>query len=167
MKCDLEEKCLSEESLSSELSKKCEIIASMEKNIINCEQLNNQHIQDIQRLSSEYELKIKEVTETLKANQLEEKRHLLSQHESECLKMSKQFEAENANLNALLIKKSEELEEFFTKANIATEDIKESYKLTMEQALEDQKNCLQEQINQVRYKTNKKNNSKTFLLCNQ
>jgi len=149
LECDLEEKSLSEQSLSSELSKKCEIISSLEKNIIDCDQLKKQHIQEMQKLSSQYEQNIKEVTETLTTNHLEEKKQLLSQHESECMKMSKQFETETENLHSQLIQKREELDEFLQKTSIATEDIKKSYKLETEQALNDQEKLFQEKIEQV------------------
>ena len=155
---------MSEQSLLSDLSKKCEIIASLEKNTVNCDQLKEQHVQEMQRLSSEHEQNMKEVIETLKTNQLEEKRQLVSQHESECMQMSNHFETENANLNALLMKKSEELEEFFKKTNIATEDIKESFKLANEKALQDQKAWFQENIDQVIYKPIRKNFKTLFFV---
>ena len=114
------------ETLTSALSNKCEIIADMEQKAINLEKLNEQLKQEVKRIEIENEQRIKEVTDKLTTNLLEQQRQLNEQHSSQLNQMSKNFEAEVANLNSILLKKGEECDELLRKSIIDSENLKQS-----------------------------------------
>ena len=139
-----------EETLTSALSNKCEIIADMEQKAINLEKLNEELKQEVKRIEIENEQRIKEVTDKLTTNVLEQQRQLNEQHNSQLYQMSTNFEAKVANLNSLLLKKGEECDELLRKSIIDSQNLKESSKFATEKALQDQKVLFEEMIEQVR-----------------
>ena len=139
-----------EETLTSALSNKCEIIADMEQKAINLEKFIEQLKQEVKRIEIENEQRIKEVTDKLTTNVLEQQRQLNEQHNSQLYQMSTNFEAKVANLNSLLLKKGEECDELLRKSIIDSQNLKESSKFSTDKALQDQKVLFEEMIEQVR-----------------
>ena len=68
----MNEKCQTEQTLSSVLSNKCEIICDMEERTNTLEQLNEQLKEEMERLAIENEQKIRELTDKLTEKHLEE-----------------------------------------------------------------------------------------------
>jgi len=145
----LKEKSQNEQMLLSALSEKCEIIATLEKTAIDCEQLREQHENEMKRLSLDYEQTLREVADKLKITYFEEQQQLLTKHKSQIDEMAKQFEAEKECLDNSLAKKVEEIAELSNRACRESEELKESSKLAKEQALQEQKKLFQEMIDQV------------------
>ena len=145
----MKEKSQNEQMLLSALSEKCEIIATLEKTAIDCEQLREQHENEMKRLSLDYEQTLREVADKLKITYFEEQQQLLTKHKSQIDEMAKQFEAEKECLTKSLAKKVEEIAELSNRARKEAEELKESSKLAMEQALQEQKKLFQEMIDQV------------------
>ncbi len=80
MEQDLKDKCTKEQTLSTAIAEKCEIIAHLEKKAIEYEQLEKHYTEEKARMTSEYELKTREVVEifSVKVSELESvcQRHL-------------------------------------------------------------------------------------------
>ncbi len=146
----MNEKYQTEQTLSSVLSNKCEIICDMEERTNTLEQLNEQLKQEMERLAIENEQKIRELTDKLTEKYLEEHRQLNEQHTLQLTQKTQNFEAEIATLNALLLKKAEDFEELAKRSRIESEDLMESSKLAAEKALQDQKLMFEEMIDKVK-----------------
>ena len=188
---DLKDQCAKKQTLSTMLDEKCEIIAHLEKQAIDCEQLEKHHNKEKIRMASEYELKTKEVAESLsvkvselesvcqmhlgeildlknklqteeiskqkvidelnftRATHSEQQNQLKSHQEFQISEISKQYESKITELDALLIQKSQEMNELCKKASDEAEVLKKSSELATEQALQDQKNLFNDMLQQA------------------
>lgn len=120
MEENLKEKCLSEHSLSSALSEKCEIIAHLEKQAIDSRNLEIHHAEEKNRIVSEYELKIRDMTDhfSVKLSELESACQL---HHGEILDLKKRLQSEEENkkklqdeCNLLILNHTEEQRQLLT-----------------------------------------------------
>jgi len=107
------------------------------------------HLNNLLTAAEEMKQKLEEECSNLTTKHAEEKRQMLSNHEYQIAQMSTQFKTEISELNASLVKKNEEIDNIYRTTSIEAKELKESCRLSTENALQEQQKAHQEMLDQV------------------